>query len=62
MRLALWVKASPARSLNLRLVYPVGEPLWTMQLTDGETIVFEETSESLEGVTVLAVAKLGKSL
>lgn len=61
IRLAYWAKSVNGRRITPSLVYVDGMANWTLSLTgpDGAT-VFEGSGETLEAVTIEAVAKLGK--
>jgi len=62
VRLVTWTKHQDTRSLNVFLCYPGGQAAWMLSLKDGSTTVFEGTNETLEAVTIQAVAALGKSV
>jgi len=61
MRLAEWCRRRIGRKLGIDLEYTEQGPIWHLVLTDHDgSQVFNETSESLEGVIVRAVVALGK--
>jgi len=61
MRLAMWAKRD-GRKILLSLEYVDGLANWNLTLKEGASTVFDGSGASLEEVTVMAVAALGKSL
>jgi len=61
MRLAIWCKMGHGRELSMSLHYIEKTAHWKLTLTEGETVVFSGTSETLDGITFMAVSALGKS-
>lgn len=61
IRLTMWAKSVSGRRVSVQLEYSDGLANWTLTLfaPDGST-VFTGSSSSLEGVTIQAVAALGK--
>ncbi len=61
MRLAMWAKHGN-RDINIHLSYTGGVANWRLTLEEGGEKVFSGDGATLEEVTILAVAALGKSL
>lgn len=62
MRLAMWARKSSDREINVTLRYVDSQATWALILKDGTEEAFNAEGPSLEQVTVLAVAALGKAL
>lgn len=61
IRLAMWTKGAPGRKLLVKLEYVAGQANWELRLEQGTETIFQGVSSTLEGVTVQAVASLGKA-
>lgn len=62
MRLAMWARKSDSREINIHLKYIDTQATWELVLKDGSDETFRATGSSLEEVTIMAVAALGKAL